>query len=548
MAQNTVEILIKARDEASRVMQDVARQSTTLGGVLARVGVGAIGFTAVAGAAAAVGGAMANAAISLAGTVEQLDRLSGRTGVSIDRLQVMRQVIEEAGGNADSLTTALSFLNRAIERQDPLLAQLGITTRDAFEAMMQLAKAFEASDDTAKKTEIAFKLLGRGGADLIADLSTLAEKYGETDAAMRKSGKLITEEQLPALRELDAAIDTLRQNWEGHWNRMAAAVAPVVTAVVNAVNAVLALTRGVGGLPAFNPLALNRAGAGAGVMAPFVPGAAGDPLADVTTKTPGEATPREKRLQKLMRVLRQTRAEAEKTLRALEALEDQDDANQIREALRRTPSLEEQIRQLQIESGAGVERAPGDFAPDDPRALLKPRGQRPEPEFKLDEVRDVAEKAHAALVAVRIEWQAFAEEITGAAAILNGALQSTFDGLQSGYSAVLRGLLGDTQTFVGAVKTLAHSLAEAWLQELARIAAAQTFKFFLGLFAGAATGGAGGVVLSAFSINSASKAPQATKQTIVNISALDTKSALDSMVTPFGTLRGSEARKLEAFS
>lgn len=238
MAKNVEEIVLQARDEASAVINNVAGQLGGLGTVLTRLAqtAGPVGF-GLAGVAAAAGGIVLVGA-KLADTVEQLDLLASRTGVSIERLQVFRRVIEEAGGDPETLTTALSFLNRAIATGDPLLAKLGITTKDTFDAFMQLSQAFAGSEDTAKKTEIAFQLLGRGAGNLIGLMPSLGSAFRDMDAQMRATGGLIEGEVAAKARELDKDLDTLSRNWSGFLTRIQSATVPWAAEIVQQFNEV----------------------------------------------------------------------------------------------------------------------------------------------------------------------------------------------------------------------------------------------------------------------------------------------------------------------
>jgi hypothetical protein len=258
---NVIEILIQARNTAGAALKDasadVGRLRGALGGLspalamiggqlggmagslsaVAAGGIGMAGAVAIGGAAlVTLGVAAFGAGRKLADTSEQLERMKTRTGVSIGNLQVMREVIKEGGGDAESLTLALGFLNRAIATQDPLLAQLGITTRDTFSAFQQLVSILSKSTDAANVAKVAQQLLGRGSGDLIASFKDLTTQIGPMGEKMRAAGLLITDDMLPRLRDLDAEMDTLSRNWAGAMMRLQAASIGPANAMADAFN------------------------------------------------------------------------------------------------------------------------------------------------------------------------------------------------------------------------------------------------------------------------------------------------------------------------
>jgi integrase len=236
MARNVEEIVLQARDEASGLINNVAGQLGGMGTALTRLAqtAGPVGLGLATVAAGAAGIVVVGA--KLADTVEQLDLLSARTGVSIERLQVFQRTIEEAGGSPESLTQALSFLNRAIATNDPLLTKLHINGMGVFDTFMALSNVFAQSSDDAKKTEIAYQLLGRGAGDLVGLLPQLGSAFADMDAKMRATGGLIEGEVAVKARLLDRDLDTLSRNWSGSLTRIQAATVPWALEIVQQFN------------------------------------------------------------------------------------------------------------------------------------------------------------------------------------------------------------------------------------------------------------------------------------------------------------------------
>ena len=230
------QIIIEAQDQASAVIKNLAGGLSQLGGAFSQIA-GMAGPVGLAIGAVATGLlAVVNTGQGVADQVEQLDLLSKRTGVAVEDLQVLTRQIEQMGGQSESLTQALSFLNRSIATGDPLLAQLGVTSKDTFTAFQQLSVAFSQSDDTAKKTEIGFRLLGRGAGDLVALMPQLAAGFDQSKASMSAAGGVLTGEVLEAARRLDEKSDQLKAKWADMMTKIKGSTVETALAVVTALN------------------------------------------------------------------------------------------------------------------------------------------------------------------------------------------------------------------------------------------------------------------------------------------------------------------------
>lgn len=472
---NVIEILLQGRNQTGPAFNAAGAQVRTLGRELANLNPavggaigqveglagafgGMVGPALIAGAAlAGIAAAGVGAAINLSDTVEQLDRMAARTGVGIEPLQVLRQTLEEGGGNAESLTMALSFLNRAIATNDPILKQLGITTKDTFTAFMQLATALANSTDAGKRTEIAYQLLGRGSADLLGNLKSLVDEYGRMDSAMRANGAMISGTAAPALRELDARADSLKENWKGLMNNLAVLATPTANVVVGSLNAMIGGTiefakavreQAVGALEDLaeadekvRPVemlalpgggqqagAIERASYAAGVSATRV-----DPLAGVNL------------------ALKKTKAEAKAVSESIAEVIRQ--AMQLNDAEAAHPAL-------------GVRSTTGTLRPGEPVAQGQPRATPRG--LMLAEVAD-AKRAM--------------DDILSVASMTRDSLAAIFEGLQSGFQTAFQGIIQGTMNLRNALISIFQSLVSSITAELARLEAASVFKFLLSLLA-----------------------------------------------------------------
>lgn len=244
MSDQVAQYVIRARDEASSVFDKLAGGLSNLSGSMAAMARAAGPVGTIATTLATIGTAAGVGAVKLADHVEQLDRLASTTGVSVDKLQVMQQILKEAGGDADGLPAALVKLNRAIQAGDPLLVALGIHTKDTFEAFSQLSNAISSSRDAKLQDEVAIRLLGKSGAELIPDLIAIQGNFGSMTDRLSEMGVLLRGGVLDSARELGTQLDTLSTNWDLAMQRIQSITVPVANTVISAFNDMWAAIEG----------------------------------------------------------------------------------------------------------------------------------------------------------------------------------------------------------------------------------------------------------------------------------------------------------------
>lgn len=213
MSDAVAEYIVRARDDASKVLGNISSSVTDLRDVMSTLATsaGPLGIAAVA--ATGLGAAVAAGAMALADNVEQLDRMSASTGVSVENLQVMRRVVEEGGGNFEGMSSALTKLNLAIENGNPMVKKLGLNTSDTFTAFRQLSDILISTTDAKQRDAIATALMGKTAAELIPDLLNMASSFDATHDSMKRAGALMGGDALKSARELDAQTDKLKASW-----------------------------------------------------------------------------------------------------------------------------------------------------------------------------------------------------------------------------------------------------------------------------------------------------------------------------------------------
>lgn len=541
-------IVIEAQDQASAVISRVAGQMGGLGTSLTRM-------AAIAGPVAlalgAVGGALAGitrVGIGVSEQVEQLDLLATRTGVTVEALQVLQRQVKLMGGDAEGLATAFSFLNRAIATGDPLLKKLGITTTDTLQAFFQLSRAFEASDDTAKKTEIAFQLLGRGSASLLGVLPQLASGFDKTRASMEAAGGLMTGSVLQGARNLDKAADDLGASWTDLMTKLRATTVPTALAVVQALNDM------------WDALSGNKKPGTAGIddeisrtqrrIAALESTAAGiQPLSPVDTSA----------LQRLARVnamLEEQKAKMRELIKSREDLETATERAARAEAKLGTTGATDALANVQLEEQKQKAQTLGELIADLQKNAdnllqteaklrgegvlpLKPGPKAVEPDLILPrDTQDVLD-----------EWNAKIDEMLTSAELLDSTFQAVFAGLEAGFHAAFTAIASGTASVGESLKMIWHGIVNAIISELARLAAFMAVKGILGLITGggaarpvpfiALTAG-GEDMLPVSMAKQAGGAEQPT--TTVNIYSYDLRDGVRELASLSGVHRRANAR------
>jgi hypothetical protein len=239
VADESVNLILKARDEATAKVRDLAKEVGGLDATMKHLTTGAGDWGAIAFGISSVAAAAVALGKQFSDNVERMDRVHDVTGAAVPQIQVLERSFENLGLGADSADKTIERMAKAIGNNDPLLKKLGITTRDAYTATMQLAKAFAESDDPATKTAIAVKLLGKSGLESAGVLSRLAEEAQKTKGVMQESGGLFGEQTLLNAEKLHAALDAFSTRWASMWSSMQAAALPAATNIVTAINSIL---------------------------------------------------------------------------------------------------------------------------------------------------------------------------------------------------------------------------------------------------------------------------------------------------------------------
>lgn len=208
MADGT-QIRITAVDATTAAFRSVQANISGLQGTLRGIAGPLAAAFSVAGIAA-----FAKSVIDLG---DRLNDVSKQTGIAVEDLSALGNAAKQNGADTETLNTGLVKLNRAIaeatsgsQEQMKAFEALGITqeqlkAKSPLEVFYLISDAFNNAADGAGKTDVAMKLLGRSGAELIPLLN-------EGSTALKQFAGSITTEQAKQFDEFNDNITKLSTN------------------------------------------------------------------------------------------------------------------------------------------------------------------------------------------------------------------------------------------------------------------------------------------------------------------------------------------------
>lgn len=187
--QRNVDILIRARDEASRKFERLQHQLHSVGNQMT-----ATGRRMMAGGAV-IGAAMAGMVRTFARVGDRFDKLNQQTQIAVERLSAMEFAARRSGTSLDSIdramgrmTTSIHNLRRGLSSSEQAFEILGLRLEDIEglgieRQFAEIAARIREIEDPSKRMAVASELLGQRSAraliPLISHYDDLIEKAEE---------------------------------------------------------------------------------------------------------------------------------------------------------------------------------------------------------------------------------------------------------------------------------------------------------------------------------------------------------------------------------
>jgi len=171
---------------------------------------------------------------------DSLNDLRQQTGLTVPTLNGLSFAAGQSGTDLGALAKGVGqfakFVGAAEQptsEQAKLLAALGVSAREPEAALMQIADLFAALPDGLEKTNLAMRLFGKSGADLIPLLnggSAALREMMETGQALNP----VTAEMAEKADELNDSLGRLKASGKGLGTRVAADIVPGLTQITQA--------------------------------------------------------------------------------------------------------------------------------------------------------------------------------------------------------------------------------------------------------------------------------------------------------------------------
>jgi hypothetical protein len=181
---------------------------------------------------------------------DALDKMAGRTGVSVTALQELGFAAEQSGANIETLESGLGRMNMTIhdairgsrQVQEALqsvgLSASALAAMSPDEAFMAIAEALSRVEDFNLRRNLAEIIFGKGGRGLLPMLSAGAEGIADLRQQWRQMEIGLSEADVSAAVKQADAWNILRHSMRQFALVVGAAVAPILTETIERVTVI----------------------------------------------------------------------------------------------------------------------------------------------------------------------------------------------------------------------------------------------------------------------------------------------------------------------
>lgn len=176
----------------------------------------------------------------------ELKIMSERLGLTTQQLQQYQLAAGEAGVRSEGLTFGLRFLNRNIAEAASKGGEAAVAfkalgvhlkesgkVRDTSDVLIDVADGMAKIQESSKRTELAMRLFGRGGAELIPILSQGGAAFRKAREEMQALGGGMSDEFVHQAHEAEIAQVRLNFALVGLKSTVALAVLPMFMAIID---------------------------------------------------------------------------------------------------------------------------------------------------------------------------------------------------------------------------------------------------------------------------------------------------------------------------
>jgi len=247
---------IRAGKAFVEIYGDDSKLSKTIANTRAKMRGLAEGMQKLGAPLAAVGGAM-TASLGLAvksftEAGDALDKMAGRTGVSVESLSALKFAAEQSGasledveGGIKGMQTVLRNADRGLSRATENLGALGLKIEDLRglspeQQFRKFADAISRVEDPSQRAALAMQTLGGAGQKLLPLLANGAQGLDAYAAQAERLGLVMTAEQAAQAAQLGDAINEVSSAAFAAKLQIGAALAPALTDLAKSIEPTVA--------------------------------------------------------------------------------------------------------------------------------------------------------------------------------------------------------------------------------------------------------------------------------------------------------------------
>lgn len=206
-----------------------------------------IGTAAKWGAGIVTGATAAAAALtklvtSSAETVDNIDKMSQRLGVSRQAYQELDYALSQTGTDVDSFQTGMKSLLKNVDdvaegnkTASENFQKLGISVLDADgkmrnqeDVLYDTIAAFQQMEDSTEKNRLAQELFGRQGQELMPLLNAEAGSFEELTQKANDLGLVLGDDAIDAGVTLNDTLDTLKRSFDAIVTKLGTSLTPII--------------------------------------------------------------------------------------------------------------------------------------------------------------------------------------------------------------------------------------------------------------------------------------------------------------------------------
>lgn len=225
---------IQMQMSTARILEDVRKVQTTVGGAMNEVGKAVASVERALGSLG-IGVGVGYFASLIKGSIDAMDHLndlSKTTAIAVEQLAGLKLAAKQTGGDLDSIAASISKLSVNMGKDAEKFKALGVSAKDPLEAFKQLSDVFKNIVDPQQRAAVMAAALGKSWAGAAPLLAEGGKKIQEmVDNGTKLSG--ITTAMAEASDNFNDKVAELGTSIGATKNQIAIGLLPTLTALVD---------------------------------------------------------------------------------------------------------------------------------------------------------------------------------------------------------------------------------------------------------------------------------------------------------------------------